>query len=118
MDKIRAFIKRKRKEKGYSFNKFAELSGISNSTLHKIESGEIKSIKIENLCKIAQSLDFNLIECLAEAGYISQEYADRSQKVKHLENLTDDELLTVQRFVDFLILEDNRKKGKGEDDDI
>lgn len=118
MEKIRAFIKRKRNEKGYSYNKFAELCGITNSSLQKMESGEIKSIKIKNLCKMAQALDFNLIECFAEAGYISQEYVDHFQKVKHLEKLTDDELLTVQRFVDFLSSESGRKKGKGEDDDI
>lgn len=50
------FIIQKRKEKGYSQRKLAAISGLSNTTISRIENGEIDNPEIETLIKIAETL--------------------------------------------------------------
>lgn len=48
-----------RKEKGYSQRKFAQISGLSNTTISRIENGETQNPDIETLKLIASHLDIN-----------------------------------------------------------
>ena len=50
-------IKKYRKEKGLSQDKFSRLADVSHATIIKIESGGIQSPTIDTVQKIAKALD-------------------------------------------------------------
>ena len=56
-DRVARNIKKYRKEKGMTLKELAEKVGITEATMQKYESGNIKSITMDMFFKIAQSLD-------------------------------------------------------------
>lgn len=55
--------------KGSSQRELAKLTGISRSTLNDLINGKIKKIDIDDLRKIAETLDMSLQKLLKVAGY-------------------------------------------------
>ncbi len=111
------FVKTKRKELGLSQDKLAKASGVSDSTIKRIEDGSRKTPNWENLCKIARALQTHPFEILLKAGYIEPSDIQPDMKLHGLESLSDSEIGTVQLFVDFL----NSRRlagGAGEDGGI
>ena len=67
--KLKNLIETAREIKGISQRELAKLTGISRSTLNDIINGKIKKIDIDDLRKIAETLDISLQELLKVTGY-------------------------------------------------
>lgn len=77
--------------KGISQRELAKLTGISRSTLNDLINGKIKKVDIDDLRKIAETLDMSLQKLLKASGYdemslyfhahkSKDKYADKSSK--------------------------------------
>ena len=74
-------------KKGISQRELAKLTGISRSTLNDLINGKIKKVDIDDLRKIAETLDMSLQKLLKAAGYdemlfyfSKDKYANKSSK--------------------------------------
>lgn len=103
MSEVGAFIKQQRELRGYSLKKLANLCGISDSELLKIEKGERQNPNCKCLCEIARALDTSSLEVLLKAGYLIPSDLPSEPKIKRIEKLSSSETEYVQLFVDFLI---------------
>lgn len=65
---LAANIKRLRLKKGFSQEKLARLSDISNNTLIKIEQGIAKEPTITTVTKIANALEVSIDELVGRKG--------------------------------------------------
>lgn len=66
--KLGELIAEARKKKGYSQRKFAQISGLSNTTISRIENGDTQHPDIETLKVIATHLDIEEKKLLSMAG--------------------------------------------------
>ena len=102
MPNLGQFIKSKRESSGLSLKKLSSATGISDSELLKIEKKKKKKPGWEHLCKIAKALKFHPFEVLLNAGYISESDIHPPLLINGLEDLNEQQLNTVQLFVDFI----------------
>lgn len=58
--KIASRIKSRRLQLGYSYQTLAEKVGLNKSTLHRYETGKIKSIPLSRLVPLCNALDMDL----------------------------------------------------------
>lgn len=68
-DELKITIENAREAKGISQRELAKLTGISRSTLNDLINGKIKKVDVEDLRKIADTLDISLKKLLKVAGY-------------------------------------------------
>lgn len=66
------YIVRLRQSKGYSQRKLAQLTGLSNTTISRIESGITEKPDAETIKILAQSLDVDEEYMFMAAGYIEK----------------------------------------------
>ncbi|MGC8677305.1 MAG: helix-turn-helix domain-containing protein [Hydrogenobaculum sp.] len=59
-EKLGKFIKKKRKEKGWTQEEFANITGLSRQTLSKIESGVVARITIIHMETILRHLGYDI----------------------------------------------------------
>ena len=86
-EELKNLIESARVEKGISQRELAKLTGISRSTLNDLINGKIKKVDIDDLRKIAETLDMSLQKLLKVAGYDEMlfyfnkdKYANKSSK--------------------------------------
>ena len=86
-EELKVLIESARIEKGISQRELAKLTGISRSTLNDLINGKIKKVDIDDLRKIAETLDMSLQKLLKVAGYdemlfyfSKDKYANKSSK--------------------------------------
>ena len=103
MPNLGQFIKYKREAVGLSQKKLGSACELSDSEIMKIENGIRKKPNWENLCKIAQALDFHPFELLLVAGYISEKDIHPYTNLHGLENLDSSDIECLQLFIDFMI---------------
>ena len=72
MPNVGTLIKNTRETAGLSQKKLGNACGLSDSEIMKIENGVRQKPNWENLCRIAQALDFHPFKLLLAAGYISE----------------------------------------------
>lgn len=119
MGDIGNVVKMNRELCGYSRKKLAELSGISDSELMKIENGERKNPSWKNLCEIAKALNISPVEFLLKTGYISHKDLNPIYMLKRIDKLELEDLHELQLFIDFLISKKKHNmKGSGENNDL
>lgn len=68
-EELKLLIEDARIKKGISQRELAKLTGISRSTLNDLINGKIKKVDIDDLRKIAETLDMSLQKLLKTAGY-------------------------------------------------
>ena len=68
-EELKNLIESAREAKGVSQRELAKLTGISRSTLNDLINGKIKKVDIDDLRKIAETLDMSLQKLLKFAGY-------------------------------------------------
>ncbi len=68
-EELKSLIESARESKGISQRELAKLTGISRSTLNDLINGKIKKVDIDDLRKIAETLDMSLMKLLKVAGY-------------------------------------------------
>jgi transcriptional regulator with XRE-family HTH domain len=66
------YLKNLRKKRGYTLKQLAELSGLSDSQISRIEIGTRGVPKLENLKKLAKALDVPVDSLLEKAGLINK----------------------------------------------
>ena len=86
-EELKNLIESARVEKGISQRELAKLTGISRSTLNDLINGKIKKVDIDDLRKIAETLDMSLQILLKVAVYdemlfyfSKDKYANKSSK--------------------------------------
>ena len=109
MPEVGQLIKSRREAAGLSQKKLGNACGLSDSEIMKIENGVRKKPNWENLCKIAQALEFHPFELLLAAGYISENIHPSTQ-FRGLEKLSDKDMEYLQLLIDFMI---SRKSTDG-----
>lgn len=114
MLKLGQFIKEKREASGLSQKALGDAIGISDSEIHKIETGARKTPSWENLCKIAKTLNFHPFEILQNAGYITEiDLEPYRSPIEGLDTMTKRELAYVQIFADFIISQRDKNDNTG-----
>lgn len=68
-----SFIARLRKEKGYSQRKLALVSGVSNTTINRIENGSTPNPDLTTLKALAAALGVEETDLLNACGYLNNE---------------------------------------------
>lgn len=115
MSNLGQLIKTKREAIGLSQKKLGSACELSDSEIMKIENGVRKKPNWENLCRIAQALDFHPFELLRAAGYISEQDIHPNIQLRGLENLDSKDMECLQLFIDFMIsrksIDGNSKGG-------
>jgi transcriptional regulator with XRE-family HTH domain len=110
MPNIGLLIKNKREAIGLSQKKLGIACGLSDSEIMKIEKGSRKNPNWNNLCKIAQALNFHPFELMLAAGYISENDIHPCSQLKGLEKLDSCDIEHLQLLIDFMI---SRKNADG-----
>jgi len=108
-DKVRV----KREEKEMTQAELAKKSGLTQATISRIESGELKQIKSEAIKRLAVALNVTadfLIGDLPKMDFDDALRADETAKVifRGYEKLTEDERREIRDFVEYLV--DKKKK--------
>jgi len=109
------YITNLRKEKGYSQRKLASISGISNTTINRIESGETATPDAPTLKALAEVLGVEETSLLIAAGYI-KDNGNNSQSfaaVKDEENLSTRDLKQIEKDLEQIMehIEGDPKEG-------
>ena len=68
-EELKVLIEDARIKKGISQRELAKQTGISRSTLNDLINGKIKKADIDDLRKIAETLDMSLQKLVKAAGY-------------------------------------------------
>lgn len=103
MSTLGEMIRNRREEKGLSQKKLGGACGVSDSEIHKIESGGRKSPSWNTLCLIAKALDTHPFEYLLAAGYISEDDIHPGHMISGIDQLNAEGLRSLQLYVDFLL---------------
>ena len=103
MSNIGNYIKAKRELAGMSLKTLGSLVNVSDSEIHKIETGQRKSPNWQTLCDIGKVLDISPLEILEEAGMISKEDIVPETRIKGLNKLNEEQLGDVQDYINYLL---------------
>ena len=109
------YIKEKRIQAGLSYKELSIMTGISDTSLQRMETGKTGMPRWENLCSIAKALRFHPFEIMQTAGYITEEDINPIHRLKYLDQLNDDDMIQLQEYINFLLFkktENEPKKGK------
>lgn len=109
MTAIGDYIKKTRESNGLSLKKLGELCDVSDSEILKIENGTRKYPNWTTLCTIARALSINPITLLEKAGYLDMNDITDLSLVKNLDNLSKENIESVQNYVDFLVDRQNKQ---------
>ena len=114
-EELKILIEDVRIKKGISQRELAKQTGISRSTLNDLINGKIKKVDIDDLRKIAETLDMSLQKLLKVAGYDEmldfdsqkrRKISDARQKLfytmEHLQIMKDnkDSLYTIDKAIE------------------
>ena len=113
MPNVGQLIKNKREAKGLSQKKLGKVCGLSDSEIMKIENGVRKKPNWNNLCRIAQALNFHPFELMLAARYISEDDIHPSSPLNGLEKLDSRDIEYLQLLIDFMI---SRKNADGNEE--
>lgn len=78
---ISNFIKSKRLELGLTMREVADFVGVSEGTISRWESGEIKNMKRNKIAKLSQILKISPMELMGEIETINLDYTTHERKV-------------------------------------
>ena len=81
-EELKVLIEDARIKKGISQRELAKQTGISRSTLNDLINGKIKKADIDDLRKIAETLDMSLQKLVKAAGYDEMSLYFNKNKLK------------------------------------
>lgn len=98
------FLKKIRLEKGLSQRELADKSGISNSEISRIESGERQLSSPAVLKSLAFALNVSYSDFYKAAGYVDEpvEKPIIADHIDGIGDLTEEELEDVKKYIEFL----------------
>lgn len=97
MVRLGALIREKRTKAGLSLKKAAKLCGESDSSLSLLERGELKRPVIYRVLTIGKALEIQPAEICHTLGFSDD------CRLKNTLQLSDDDVMCVQAFIDYLI---------------
>ena len=102
-------LRNRRKAAKLSLKALGNMSGVSDSTINKIENEESPNLRWDTVCGLAKALRFTGEEFLELAGYPVQELPLQEIPInKQYVELTDEERKEADLFIEFLL---NRRKS-------
>lgn len=102
MNDLNRLIISARKTKGLSIRSLAKSAGLSHSEMNKIEDGRRANPSALHLKKIADVLGIDQLVMMTAAGYIDRTKDCNPVKLNGTEQLSEQQLQTVQAFIDFI----------------
>lgn len=104
MDGLGHFIAAHRTARKISMRKLAELAQLSHTEIYRLENGERKHPSPSVLKSIALALNLNYNELMRVAGYLEENSSPEgySRSPIDINDLTENEIQEVQRFIDYL----------------
>lgn len=94
------YIKRIRQLRGYSQRTLAKHTGLSNTTISRIEKGSIESSDADTIARLATGLDLNKEQLLIYVGYLDKEKNIKLKTMKEYILLGMKELGWINSFKD------------------
>jgi transcriptional regulator with XRE-family HTH domain len=82
------YLKKIRKEKGFSVNQLALYSGVSSSQISRIENGIRGIPKPDTIQKLSKGLKVPYDELMAAAGYLDNEFGRYMREHREIENIS------------------------------
>lgn len=101
MCSIPQIVKAHRESAGLSLQDLSKISGVSDSTISKIENEERPNLRWDTVCALVKALNFSEEEFLSIAGF-SSSCKHSSPSIAGIETLSGEDLSAVQLFVDYL----------------
>ena len=116
-EELKYLIESAREIKGISQRKLAKLTGISRSTLNDLINGKIKKVDIDDLRKIAETLDMSLQKLLKASGYdeMSLYFHAHKNKDKYVDKSSKDLKNLIEQYKESetdLLKFDSKKRDK------
>lgn len=104
MNTLGDYLKEKRTERDMSMRKLADLANISHTEVKRIEDGTRKQPSPQLLRALAGALRISFDEIMHVAGYVDEVPAEPivAAKISEIDELTDDEVIEVKKYIDFL----------------
>jgi len=93
----------RRKAARLSLKTLGAMSGVSDSTISKIEKEESPNLRWDTVCCLTKALNFTDDEFLELAGYPVQEQKKNEHDHTKFSELNDKERKEVDLFIDFLL---------------
>ncbi len=114
-NRLGEFIKAERLKAGLSLRQLAEPSGMSYSTLYKIEEGKIEAPSSQSLQRLARHLGCDYEDLAWMAGFVPTEsMPDLPVYLRNkYDDLSADEIKEMETFLGYL--RQKRKHGEGRD---
>jgi transcriptional regulator with XRE-family HTH domain len=108
-------VRVKREEKGLTQAELANLSGITQATISRLESGEVTQLKSDKLKGLAQALGVTVDFLIGKKERMEFEEtltADETAKVifRGFEKLSDERRKQVQDFVEYLVKREKKEE--------
>lgn len=105
LEAFRNNLKRLRTEKGITLKELADAIGVTEATVQRYETGRgIKRVSYDRICALSEALGCEpdvLTGMSKEPAY--QEGFELGRLAKKYRQLTDEEKLSVDRYIDFLL---------------
>ncbi len=100
-------LRNRRKAAKLSLKTLGSMSGVSDSTISKIEKEESLNLRWDTVCVLTKALKFTEDEFLELAGYPGHKSEQKEQSHTKYDDLTDEERREADLFIEFLL---HRKK--------
>ena len=103
MAEINERIKKMRKKRNLTLLEVAGYLGVKEATAQRYESGNIKNIKHDTICKLAELFDCDPMYLMGWRGdnpgtYNSWSETDDKKELPHVQNLTEGETMLLELF--------------------
>ena len=108
-------LRNRRKEAKLSLKTLGNMSGVSDSTISKIEKEESPNLRWDTVCGLTKALDFTENEFLELAGYSVKSLTPKEHIHAKYDELNDDERKEADLFIDFLLQRRNMLLNEKED---
>lgn len=114
-EELKNLIELAREAKCVSQRELAKLTGIGRSTLNDLINGKIKKVDIDDLRKIAETLDMSLQKLLKAAGYdeMSLYFHVHKSKDKYIDKSSKDLKEFIEKYkeseIDLLQFDSNKR---------
>lgn len=98
----------RRKAAKLSLKALGSISGVSDSTISKIEKEESSNLRWDTVCVLTKALNFTEDEFLELAGYPVRKSEPKEQSYSKYDDLTDEERREADLFIEFLLHRKNQ----------
>ena len=96
-------LRTRRKAANLSLKALGSMSGVSDSTISKIEKEESPNLRWDTVCVLTKALKFSEAEFLELAGYPPQAQSHEKHNSNKYDELSDEERIEIDLFIEYLL---------------